>query len=291
MEELIDLDNIEQEISIEKSNEKHYLQELYERLHHLKENDKTVSFVIKEPAKKGFLIKVGGLFGFIQFRLFPIYYRNNEIWKVVSPLFIGHKFYGKIKSLNRSPLNVELFGKVHLFETLQLELDKPYKAIVVHKKDFGMNIELGNYFDWKYGSILGFVHKLSFKDVCNFENLKVGDEITTFFQKQSFDKNPVFGELSEEKSNDLSELERFVGTIQKVILRIDENGYRHYKFDDRFYGTIPVVGIYYGNKNQRQKVRDFLKTMITGSELNCEVISILAKKRKFILKVKDVNID
>lgn len=291
MNDLINVENKEQEISSENSSEKNYLQELFDRLKNLNENDKTVSFIIQEPRKKGFLIKVGGLYGNIEFRLFPIHYRIPEIWKIVSPLLIGQKFYGKIKTIKDNPIHIEMFGKVHLFEKLELELEKPYKAIVVHKKRFGMNIELGSYYGWKYGSILGFVHKLSFKEESDFEKLNVGDEITTYFQKQTFDQDPVFGELTEEFSKDLSHLESLIGTTQNVRLRIDENGKKHYGFDKNFYGNITITELLYGSKNRRNKVRDFLKSLETGNELLCEVIGIVPKKRKFLFKVIDQRIN
>ena len=291
MNEIINLENTFQEILVEKSTEKHYLENLIDKLRHLQENDKTISFIIKEPSKHGFVIKTGGLFGYIQFKNFPIIYRNSQIWKVVSPLLLEKKFYGKIKNIKTNPISVELFGKVHLFEKLELEKEKPYRAVIVHKNGFGMNIELGSYFEWKYGSILGFVHKLSFIEEDSFEKLKVGDEITTYFQILTFHKDQVFGERSEENAKDLSQVEKLIGSTQKVKIRIEENGKRLYQLENKFYGNIPIAEIHYGNKINRQKIRAFLKTLETGNEIYCEVIGLMAKKQKFILRVIDQRIE
>lgn len=289
--EFIDIENIEQEITSENSTEKNYLKELFSRLEYLKENDKTVSFVIQEQEKKGFLIKVGGLFGHIDIRYFPWHYRNRKVWDTIAPLLVGHKFYGKIKQLNSNPIYVEMFGKVHLFENFELEKGRQYKAIVVHRYGFGVQIELGSFYDWKYGSIFGFAHKLSFKNEESFEVLKVGDIITTYFQRTDFDKDPVFGELSEEEAKDLTELESYIGTIQTIIVRKDENEYRHFNFDRKYFGQIPITKINYGNQNNRQKVRNFLKGLETGQEIECEILGIIPKKKKFLLKLTDKQIE
>ncbi len=97
------------------TDEKSYLQLLYTRLVQLKENDKTVSFVIQKPQKTGFLIKVGGLYGYIDYTHFAWSYSKVNIWKTIAPLVVGHKFYGKINKLSNSPIYVGLCGKAHIF--------------------------------------------------------------------------------------------------------------------------------------------------------------------------------
>ena len=291
MEKLLNNENNAEIVSVEKTTEKHYLQELVERLSNLKENDKIVSYIIQEPTKQGFLIKVGGLFGHIDFRYFPIKYRNKEIWKVVSLFFVGLKFYGKIKNLKINPINIELNGKSHLFENLELEFEKLYKAIVVHKSEYVLTIELGNFYDWKYGSILGYVNKLSFREGKSFDIIIVGDEIETYFHKQTFGNAPIFGEIAENVTQAISDIEKYIGTTQKVTVKINVNGNKQFSFGHKLNGEIPIQEIYYGKKSKREIVRIFLQSLETGTEFDCEIVGIIHKKRKFIFKIVDTSLE
>lgn len=275
---------------IENNTENDYLQELYNRLNELKEQDKVVSYLIQKPQQQGFLIKVGGLYGQVDFKHFPIRYKNAEIWKVIAPLLVGHKLYGKIKTLKNHPIQILVNGKFQLFENLVLEIDKPYTAIVVHKSEFQLTVELGYYFNWQYGSVLGYINKLSFKEASRFDVLQVGDEMVAYFLKQTFGNAPILGEMPNAVTLAITDVEKYIGTTQKVKVKCIENGKQQYSFGHKLHGLIPIQEIYYGNKNNRDVVRAFIKSLETGAVIDCEIVGIMHTKKMYLLKIIDTKL-
>ncbi len=139
------------EIPIESLN-KDYLNQLIENLKEVKTNDKAIPFTIQGLKSKGFLIKIGGLFGFISFSYMPWDYQNKLYWHTVAPYLIGHKFFGNIHSIiETQPFQITVDGQKHYFHKNDLEVGRSYECIVMQKASYGFFLEAGFDLNWQYG--------------------------------------------------------------------------------------------------------------------------------------------
>ena len=163
------------------SDSKKYISKLYDNIEKQKEENNSLSFVIKDIKEKGFVVKVGGLFGYISFNHMPWQYRNREAWDAVFPFIDGKVFFCKIYSVTKEDHSIILDGDIPQFKKTELIENEKYKGIIINKTIYGVFVDIGYNFNWKCGSFVGLLHKSNFESDESFDKIKIGQSIDVFF--------------------------------------------------------------------------------------------------------------
>ena len=85
-------------------------------------------------------------------------------------------------------------------------------------------------------------------------------------------ENPIITKWEKE------ELDKLIGTIQKIKIKINEQGNRFFIFEDTYSVQLPINKSYYPNKN-RLKIKTLLDLIKNGETITCEIIYVDYKKK------------
>jgi ribosomal protein S1 len=263
-----------------------YLKQLIDNLKEVKNSDKVIPFVIQGLKPKGFLIKIRGLFGFVPFTHMPWSYKDKNKWNIVAPYLIGHKFYGSIHSLiETQPFHITVDGQKHKFQKLDLEIGVAYECIVIQKTNYGLFLEAGYDFNWEYGSFIGLAHKSTFIDTDEYDNIKKGDTITTYFHGYNTDKKPIFGDEVKDVDFLTGKLDKYINTTVEVTVRKLPNSKNEYFVDNVYPATLSVTKTIY--PNDKKHIKEVVANFIDNEKITCEVLGISDRRKKIQLKLID----
>jgi len=131
----------------------------------------------------GFLAKVKGLYAYISFYHMPWKYYTPGSWVAIAPSLIGKEFSCKIHKVDKDQNSILLDGALPQFKQAVLTIGEVYNGLVIQITDAGLIIDIGCHFDWKYGSLTGFLHASKFVDNAKVSDFTPGQEITTVYQK------------------------------------------------------------------------------------------------------------
>tara|TARA_R110002033_G_C3824293_1_gene233360 strand:+ start:40 stop:900 length:861 start_codon:yes stop_codon:yes gene_type:complete len=271
------------EYYLDPKNDKDYLQDLLLNIKEAYSNQKNLTFRIIEPKEKGFLVKVGGLFAFVSFKHLGWAYPSIEFWKNASNSLVGKFFTGKIHTVEENPISIKIDAKEQEFENPNLEKYAKYRGIVLQKTKYGVFVDLGFHFNWKFGSLLGLIHKSSLINKSDFENWKVGEEIMTLFQGYNENGQLVVGDNRERGKWTNGEMDELIGTIQKVSVVINEDGKSEFYVLGEHKARIPIKKEFY--PNFRTTAKKYIYGLKNGEMIDCEIININKKKDSFVLKL------
>ena len=170
------------EYYLDSDNDKDYLQDLLLNIKESYKNQENRTFKIVEPKEKGFTVKTGGLFAFVSFQHLGWSYPSIEFWKNVSNYLVGSFFTGKIYKVSENPISIRIDAKNQNFGNPNLVKNCKYRGVILQKTKYGIFVDLGLHFNWKFGSLLGLVHKSTLTNESDYECWNNADEIVTFFQ-------------------------------------------------------------------------------------------------------------
>lgn len=271
------------EYYLDPENDKDYLQDLLLKIKEVYANQESLTFQIVEPKEKGFTTKIGGLFAFISFNHFGWSYPTLEYWKNISNSLVGSYFTGKIHNVEENPISIQIDAKEQIFDKPNLEKYGEYRGIIAEKPKYGIFVDLGLHFNWKYGSLLGLVHKSTLLDQTDYENWNVGEEITTLYQGLNENGQLVLGDNRERGKWLNGEMDKLIGTIQKVSVVINENGKSEFYVLGEHKAGIPILKEYY--PNFRKTAKKYVFGLTNGAIIDCEVVKINKRKNSFVLKL------
>jgi ribosomal protein S1 len=263
---------------------KDYLKGLVEKLKELKNNNKAIPFTIQEAKPKGFVIKIGGLFGFVSFTHMPWNYQNKCYWDIVAPYLIGQKFFGSIHSLiEAQPVRITVDGQKHNFQQNDMEIGAAYQCIVIQKTGYGLFLEAGYDFNWEYGSFIGLAHKSTFFDSAEYESIQLGDIVTTYFHGYNADKKPIFGENLKDLDFLTGKLDHYINTTVEVTVKKLPNKKNEYFVDNIYPATLSVTKIIY--PDDREYIKEIVANFTDNEKIICEVTGISTRRKKIDLKL------
>lgn len=271
------------EYYLDPENDKDYLQDLLLNIKEVYANQESLTFQIVEPKEKGFTAKIGGLFAFISFNHFGWSYPTLEYWKNVSKSLAGSYFTGKIHNVEENPISIQIDAKEQIFDKPNLEKYGEYRGVIAEKPKYGIFVDLGLHFNWKYGSLLGLVHKSTLLDQTDYENWNVGEQITTLYQGLNENGQIVLGDNRERGKWLNGEMDKLIGTIQKVSVVINENGKSEFYVLGEHKAGIPILKEYY--PNFRTTAKKYVYGLKNGEIIDCEVVKINKRKDSFVLKL------
>lgn len=266
----------------EKDN-REYLTELIENLEYTQQHNRIISFTITSLKNKGFTVKVGGLFAYVSFQHMPWIYQNNEHWRIMSRKLIGQKFFCQIYKLEKKPIRVSIDAKIHRFENLEFIEKIEIEGIVISTREYGLFVEVGGFYDWKYGSCIGLLHKNNTQDFETFKNYDIGDEISTYFHGFNQEKGLILGDKLAEIEWFTKELKELIGTNRDVVVTMNEHGNRSFFVDDKYEARLPITKKYYEGNNGT-KVKKLLRKIKNNEIINCEIVGIDYKNKQLIVK-------
>ena len=265
------------------NNDKAYLQDLLLNIKAAYANQEVLSFKIIGPKEKGFQVKVGGLFAYVSFNHFCWAYPSIDFWRPVSHSLIGMYFRGKVHSIGENPISILLDAKEQKFETPNLENLTKYRGIALQKTKYGVFVDLGIHFNWKFGSILGLVHKTALIDESILNHWKLGEEMNIQFLGYNEKGQIILGDNRERGKWLVGEMDHLIGTVQNVRVVISEAG----KF--RFYvagihkAILPITEELYPNHSAAAK--KYASSLSNGETIECEVVKMNKRKSCLILKL------
>ena len=271
-----------------KEEEENFLLKLITNIEFLEESKKNVPFRIIEVKEKGFLVKVGGLFAYVSFHHMPWRYTSNENWKAVSKFLIGKSFFCNIYQVKRNPLSILVNGEIHRFNDVKINLYQEYKGLVIGKSKYGVFIDIGEHFNWEFGSLVGLIHISSFKDFDTFERIKVGTEICSIFYGYTEEGKLIFGDKIFQKEWFTGELNSLIGTIQNIKVIYNSENKKEFYVNEVYKATIPITKLMYPDQN-KTKAKKIIRNLTENQILNCEITSINKRKKHFVLKLNLEN--
>lgn len=265
------------------TDEKDYLKNLLKNVKFAFENNQEMTFKIVEPKEKGFVIKVGGLFGYLSYYHMPWKYSSLQYWQSVSDFLIDQVFTCKIHSLEENPISIFIDAKEQKFKTPKLTLLKKYHGVILNKSKYGFFVDIGLHFNWKFGSLLGLVHKSNLIDKIEYENATIGNEVKIMFQGYNQENQLILGNNQERGKWNTSAMNKLVGTIQSVSVVINENDHHEFYVQGEHKAKIPILKKYY--PNSRTTAKKYIYGLKDGQTIDCEVIRVNKKKNGFVLRL------
>ena len=240
------------------------------------EQEISATFNIISLKNKGFCVKINQLYiGYVPLILMPWKYSNKGCWNYVFSSLTEKEFIGKVVKINTYQDNKILpiiDATSNFFEEVDLNTDDDYKGIVLHKTDYGVFVDIGVHFEWKYGSLEGLVPVLKFPDKDTFLSCEPGQIIEVNFLRKNNNKF-LF------KSKGFKGLrDKFVGKNVKVKISKKENGKNIFLVEDIYRSSIAMNKKLYGGKKKFNIIKNKIKNCFDGEEIDCEVIDTCVSK-------------
>lgn len=219
----------------------------------------------------GFIVKVGGLFAFLSFYHMPWTYRTIGQWKGASEYLIGKEFYCIITKINdqTKPIQVTVNAKGHFFKDINLTEFQEYEGVVIHRESYGVFVDIGYHYDWKYGSLVGLIHKSTYENHTDLINPKTGDVVRTDFlgikEKTASKKRGLILDKRDYKK------EKLIGTEQIASLIEDKNAKKIFIIDGKYRTTLRINEDIFPDKKNTKRI---INNLEPGSSIKCRILRI-----------------
>lgn len=279
-------EKVKQLFSKTKEDKKDYLTNLLNKLEDAQQQNKALPFTIKKATKKGFVVKIGGIFAFLSFNYMPWKYTNYSNWQHVARHLIGKRFFGTIHTIDseKKPVSIIVNAENHIFKNFKLTEATQYSAIIIQKAKYGLFVDLGYHFDWKYGSFVGLIHKSIFAENKDLLNAKEGDITQIYFHGYKEEGKMMLGNKDYQKGWFDGELDAYINTVQIATIKENENGKKIYYINEKYKTTMKIPTKYL-EKNKEFKNKIFNNLPI-NTKVECKIIAI-SKKKWFISELTD----
>jgi ribosomal protein S1 len=265
--------------------EKDYLIQLVQNLESCKSENKDVSFIITSQKEKGFVVKVAGLYAYVSFHFMPWKYKNIGYWNVISKYLIGEKFSCTIYKIEKNPISVVINAENQQFNKLKLIENSQIEGIILGKTKYGIFVELGCYFNWKYGSCVTLLHKSNFNNFDLLKKIDLGEKIPLIFYGYDRDNENrmIFGDEYLAKEWHTGEVDNLIGTNHNIKVVINKNGRKEFCVKSKFKALMPINNLIYPEYNI-EKIKKLFTDLNDNQIINCKVVDVKHKTGKVILK-------
>ncbi len=273
-----------------KPDDQSYLIELYDKISELDQADIFLKCTIKSSNNSGFTAKTHGLFGFIYFKNMPWQYPEKNYWENVSKHLISKQFYCKIEKIEKYK-SIELNARTFHYKTITLEKGKKYQGVVLNITKYGVFLEVGYFFEWKYGSIVGLIHRSTFKNFdLTKQELENGQIIEAYFTNYSDEGKLQFEYQKNTTQNSKENIDRIEHFIREekvfnctTINKLATGGYL-FKID---IDGINVKNVYLSFNYvhpKYNKIPDLIKNKFKKGTYKCKIIEL--NKEPFKIKIR-----
>lgn len=262
-----------------------YQFKLLENLKEAKKQRLVLPFIIKSSNDKGFIVKMGGLLAFVDYRNMPWKYKNLKDWSVISRRLIGKRFSGEIYKISETqkPFWININANAHKFKPKDLVPYQAYETVIIQKSRYGLFVDAGFHYNWRYGSFFGLLHINALWDRSEYEQAQEGQLISTFFRGYTKEGKLIFGSPEYQAEWITGELDAFIGTTKKITVRVNEEGRQEFFVDDIYKAKLPATKRYYP-KSQAKKVKGFKADLENGDVFEGEILNI-HRRMHFVIKI------
>ncbi len=264
------------------SDQKSYLSKLIDDIQKQSQENINLPFKITDIKEKGFIVKVGGLYGFISFNHMPWKYHNIVSWEAVFSFIKGKIFFCKIYRYTKEPVSVIIDGKTPQFKKPALEVNCKYKGVIINKTKSYLFIDIGYAFNWKCGSLLGVMHKSDFESPELFKKSETGNTIEIFFLGYNENEQLIFGNKTESKEWLNGSIDQLIGQILPVNISKTERGKTEFFVQNKYRATLSILKSIY--QYDRMKIIRAKEKLKNGDVIHCEIIRINKTHRVLQLK-------
>lgn len=270
------------------SNKHDFFSQRVENLKNGKEEGRIFQFKIIAAKERGFIVRIGGLIAYVGFNYMPWQYKSIVFWSIISKHLIGSKFSCQIHSIaesnNRVLININ--AKSHTFPPVKLIEYEEYDGVVIHKTKYGLFVDIGIHFKWKFGSLVGLIHKSNYKIDEDLENVLPGETISTFFHGYSPKDEIILGNLDLNREWLTGELHEMIGTEQMAIVRTNNHGTKEFFIDNTYKTSILVPKAKF--PDSWKKVKRALNALKDKEYVKCRIIKI-SRRRNFVSELTEIN--
>ncbi|MDR3227209.1 MAG: hypothetical protein LBT56_06010 [Prevotellaceae bacterium] len=266
----------------EKKDDNEWINSLFENIQNAIIKNSIIPFKIVSIKKTGFLVKTGGLFALIHFKKMPWQYINLEYWQAISSTLTDKIFYCSVlKAIKTDTKSIIIIidGRVHKFRTKELIENTQYSGVIIYKSKYGLFIDIGYHFEWKYGSFIGLLHRSRIEPDLfqNYEQGQIIDVIYTgmYESKLAFDSpnlNKYLPEQFEYKDTD---------KIVEIHVNRAENGNLKFLIDGKYkayqINTMP-------EQISKKEIKAAINNLADGDIIIGEILEFSEKYKSFQFK-------
>ncbi|MBI3235117.1 MAG: hypothetical protein HYZ42_13970 [Bacteroidetes bacterium] len=162
----------------------------FEDLKTAHEQQTNVPFKIIGITDKGFYGCVSDFKAFISFKYMPFSYVHFESWLSILPHLKHRFFYAKIHSILNEDQYFILNANIPQFKHPLIGKETICEGVIIQQINHrSIQIELGAFFGWKFGSIIGIMTRSKRDSLVNFRELKCGDKIKAIIYDKSTEES------------------------------------------------------------------------------------------------------
>lgn len=262
-----------------------FFDQLLENIELIKERQTAVPFRIMDIKRGGFLVKIEGMYGYVPFDRMPWKYPHPLCWEAIHLLLKSETFLGKVFHIEKTiDFTGEGKGFIRIFvdatennllTKAEINFNEDYRAVVIRKLPYGAMIDIGCHFDWKCGSVTGFLHQSKFFGSTSFRFCEIGKTLTV----NCIDENEhgllfVTGEYAD--------FHNYVGKKALVTVHKDEEGKLAFSMEDGNNAYMPVKTSIYGEK--KAWIKKAIKFLTDGEMIECEILEVKKINNLFVVK-------
>ncbi len=264
------------------------LQERFSRVETWMSQQRFVPILILGAKRTGFHVKVNGLNSFLPYQCMPWQYHHLKSWRAIGPSLAGWVVYGKITKIDKDTgmIFVSIADKV--FEKPSLVFGKEYTGLVLEVKAFGVFIEIGHHFRWKYGTVKGLLPTSMLANHETLSDYKQGEEVRThFFQDKGNGEPVLLCNVKEAIDWHHTRLSALVGqeVIAKVVRRSKSRG-PIVQINKTYQGDLVVLAKMPPSKKQQTRIHNMLNALKQGETVLCKIIGYDFSRKMLTAKWK-----
>jgi len=269
-----------EEINQEKQG--NFFEKLFAQVEEAKEIDKKIPFKVYFLNEDELIVKVKGLFAQLPLQQMAWQYPDQAYWKCIFPTLAGKEFKCIVMEAERKEnerFHIVVDASSHIFRDAELIENAEYTGIILQKFEEETLIDIGTHFDWKFGSLPGF---LPLPDLINPETsqpYEPGDKLTVEYKGHDA-RGLIFAAVD---AIDLAA--EFIGKIVWVQIGKKEDTAPYYMVKGKYKADLPITKLVYPKK--KRKVQKLRNQWQNGDIINCEVIDFKPKRGLIIKWIDD----
>lgn len=253
---------------------KTYLSKLIDNIEKQYAENNSLPFIITDIREKGFIVKIAKLTGYISFYHMPWNYETINAWRTVFPYIKGKIFFGKIYQFSKEPQSIIINGEIPQFKKPELIANNEYNGIIVKKINYGVFVDIGYSFKWKYGSLVGLFHKSNFETTESFEEVEVGEVVELKFWGYNEKEQLIFSNKTDPKEWFTGEIEKLIGQVLPVNVLITEDQVTSYLVENKYQASLSIT----------EQINKAVRNLKNGDIIHCKIVRILSPMKMLQLR-------
>jgi hypothetical protein len=278
--ESIENGEISREIKQKKGSD--FFEKLFAQVEEAKKMDKKIPFKVFFLNEDKLVVKVRGLFAQLPLQQMAWQYPDLAYWKCIFPTLAGREFKCKIMEAERKEnerFHIVVDAGSHVFREMELIENAEYTGIILQKTKEETLIDIGFHFEWKYGSLCGF---LPLADLINPETVQSYEpsEKITIAYKGRDERGLQFAAV---EAIDLAA--EFVGKTVWVQIGKKDDTAPYFMVKGKYRADLPITKLIYPKK--KKKIQRLRNKWQNGDIINCEVLDFKSKRGLIIKWIDD----